>query len=105
MAKGKTKRRVYRLGPQGLLDTTSERVMAYAGAEVQKVQPHGTPRNGTMRQCYVQTLDGEFVGMVNEASLKATAKTAPVRDRAAEARERRARRTQDMKLGRSRRRT
>ncbi len=77
---------IYMLEPQGLLDRDT-RVMAYSGAEVQKVQPPGTPRNGTMRQCYVQTLDGEFIGMVNEASLKRTGRTAPVRDKAREARE------------------
>jgi hypothetical protein len=85
------KSRVYRLEPAGLLDRTDARVMAHAGAEVQKTQPYGCPKNGTMGMVYVQTLDGEFIGLVSKHSLKQTAKTAVVRDRAAEAREERSR--------------
>lgn len=60
----------YTLNPAGLLDLTSERVMRHAGAEVRKVQPHGTPHNGTMRMAYVERVDnGEFIGLVNLASL------------------------------------
>jgi hypothetical protein len=88
MAKTKNKA-VYRLEPGGLLDLTSARVMAYAGREVQKTQPFGCPANGTMGMCYVQTLEGEFIGLVGLASLVKTGKTAPVRDLAAEARDRR----------------
>ena len=84
-------RAVFRLEPAGLLDTTSARVMKHAGAEVQKIQPFGCPKNGTMGQVYVQTVEGEFIGLVNKASLVKTGKTAPVRDRAAEAREARSR--------------
>lgn len=80
-------RRVYRLEPAGLLDRGDSRVTAHAGAEVQKVQPHGCPRNGTMGMVYVQTVEGDFIGLVSEHSLVATDKTAPVRDKAAEARE------------------
>lgn len=80
--------RVYVLEPAGLLDLTEPRIMAHKGVEVQKVQPFGCPRNGTMRMCYVQVAEtGEFIGMVNEASLRRTSKTAPVRDLAAEARD------------------
>jgi hypothetical protein len=79
---------VFVLEPSGLLDTTSARVQQFAGKEVQKVQPAGCPRNGTMGQCYVQeTETGQFIGMVNEASLRRTSRTAPLRDLAAEARE------------------
>ncbi len=62
--------------------------MAREGAEVQKVQPYGTPRNGTMGMVYVQEVEtGDFIGLVSEASLVPTGRTAEVRDRAAEARE------------------
>jgi hypothetical protein len=41
--------------------------------------------------CYVQRADsGEFIGLVNEASLIPTGRHAPLRDLAAEARARRA---------------
>lgn len=83
---------VYRLEPGGLLDRGSARVMAYAGRDVHKVQPTGCPKNGTMRMAYVQTVEeGEFIGLVSIFSLKRTGKTAPVRDRAAEARDARSR--------------
>lgn len=60
----------YTLTPAGLLDTTDPRVTAHAGAEVRKVQPVGCPKNGTMRQCYVERVDtGEFISLVNLASL------------------------------------
>lgn len=80
--------RIFVLEPAGLLDITSARVMAHKGAEVQKIQPHGCPRNGTMGQVYVQVAKtGEFIGLVNQASLTATKRTAPVRDLAAERRD------------------
>ena len=79
---------VHKLVPAGLLDLTDERVTRHAGALVQIVQPPGCPRNGTFGMVYVQTLDGEFIGLVNKASLQATGERAPVRDRVAEARER-----------------
>lgn len=82
-------RQVFRLEPTGLLDRGEVRVMRHAGAEVHKVQPAGCPRNGTMGMCYVQQLDGEFIGLVSKHSLVKTNRTAPVRDLAAEARERR----------------
>jgi len=81
----------YTLRPAGLADRGCKRVTAHAGAEVQKVQPPGCPANGTMRMCYVQRADsGEFIGLVNEASLIPTGRHAPLRDLAAEARARRA---------------
>lgn len=79
---------VYKLEPAGLLDRISARVMTFEHYEVQIVQPAGCPRNGTMGQVYVQVAQtGEFIGMVNKSSLVRTGRTAPVRDRAAEARD------------------
>jgi hypothetical protein len=84
----KTKNRaVYRLEPTGILDRCDARIMSYADAEVQKTQPFGCPPNGTMRMAYVQTLDGEFIGLVSLSSLVKTGRTAPLRDLAAEARD------------------
>lgn len=81
-------RAIYRLEPGGLMDRSDPRVMRHEGAEVQKVQPVGCPRNGTMRMCYVQVATtGEFIGLVSIYSLVKTGKTAPVRDLAAEARD------------------
>ena len=82
---------IYTLSPSGLLDSASPRIRRHAGAEVQKVQPHGTPRNGAMRMCFVQLADtGEFIGQVCESSLTPTGRSRVPRDRAAEAREQRA---------------
>ncbi len=39
------------------------------GAEVRVMQPYGCPRNGTMAHCYIESMDGEFIGLVLEASL------------------------------------
>jgi hypothetical protein len=85
-------RAVYRLEPAGLIDRTDARVTAYAGREVQMIQPWGCPRNGTMGMVYVQLAEeGEFIGLVSKASLVKTGRTAPVRDLAAEARDARSR--------------
>jgi hypothetical protein len=82
--------RIYTLNPVGLLDRTSRRITGYIGAPVQKVQPHGTPRNGVMGMCFVQHAEtGEFIGQVCESSLTATDQRRVPRDLAAEARERR----------------
>jgi hypothetical protein len=81
---------VYTLTPRGLLDQTDSRVTRHAGADVQKVQPHGTPRNGVMGMCFVQLADsGEFIGQVSESSLTPTARRQVPRDLAREAREQR----------------
>lgn len=88
----KRKSRIYTLTPVGILDRGDRRVMAHEGAKVQKIQPHGCPRNGTMGMVYVQTVDGVFIGLVSKNSLVPTSKTAPVRDLAAEARNERSRR-------------
>jgi hypothetical protein len=85
-----TEKPIYTLRPQGLLDRGSPRVIAHSGAEVQKVQPSGTPRNGTMGMCFVQVAEtGEFIGHVCEISLVVTGRRAVPRDLAAEARDRR----------------
>jgi hypothetical protein len=85
-------RAVYRLEPAGLMDRTDKRVTAYAGREVQIIQPSGCPRNGTLGMVYAQTVEeGEFIGLVSKASLVKTGRTAPVRDLAAEARDARSR--------------
>ena len=62
---------IYTLKPAGLLDTCDPRVTRHDGAEVRKVQPYGCPPNGTMKMCYVERVDtGEFIGLVNLASLE-----------------------------------
>ncbi len=82
---------VYTLNPTGLLDRTSSRITGHMGALVQKVQPHGTPRNGTLQMCFVQHAEtGELIGQVCESSLTSTGRRQVPRDLAAEARERRA---------------
>lgn len=84
--------RVYTLKPAGLFDRGDKRVMVHEGKEVQKIQPAGCPRNGTMDMCYVQLLDGQFIGLVSLNSLEDTGRTAPVIDLGALAREARSRR-------------
>jgi hypothetical protein len=82
---------IYTLSPSGLLDLGTPRITRHASAEVQQVQPHGTPRNGAMRMCFVQLADtGEFLGQACESSLMPTGRSRVPRDRAAEAREQRA---------------
>ena len=80
---------VYTLEPSGLMDRGDARVTRHAGKLVHKVQPVGCPRNGTMGMVYVQVADtGEFIGLVSKNSLVPTGLRRPVRDQAAEARER-----------------
>jgi GMP synthase-like glutamine amidotransferase len=80
---------IYTLNPAGLLDGSSPRITAHSGAPVQKIQPHGTPRNGVMGMCFVQHAEtGEFIGQVCESSLKRTGRRQVPRDLAAEARDR-----------------
>lgn len=84
--------RIFKLEPAGLLDRGDTRISQHEGVEVQKVQPHGCPRNGTMGMVYVQVAEtGQFIGMVSKHSLVATTKMAPLRDLAAEARDARSR--------------
>jgi hypothetical protein len=44
------------------------------GALLQKTQPAGCPKNGTMKHCYVALLDGTFLGLVHQNSLKRATK-------------------------------
>lgn len=56
-----------------------------------QIQPNkpGRPRNGTMGMVYCQHVEsGEFIGLLCKSSLVKTGKTAPLRDLAAEARDR-----------------
>ena len=39
------------------------------GTIVRVCQPFGCPKNNTMGQCYIETLEGEFLGMVSTNSL------------------------------------
>jgi hypothetical protein len=39
------------------------------GTKVRKCQPHGCPKNGTMGHCFIEDLDGKFIGLVATASL------------------------------------
>jgi hypothetical protein len=81
---------IYTLSPTGLLDLGSTRITRHTGADVQKVQPHGTPPNGRMGMCFIQHAQtGEFIGQVCESALKATGRRQVPRDLAREARERR----------------
>jgi hypothetical protein len=58
------------------------------GTRVVKTQPFGCPKNGTMGMVYVQDAEtGDFYGLVNKASLKATNDMVVPRDLAAEARD------------------
>jgi len=54
-------------GPKGLEAETVVRI----------VQPYGCPKNGTMGQCYVETLGGKFIGMVCVSSVSDKPGTAP----------------------------
>ena len=40
------------------------------GTVVVKTQPHGCPRNGTMRHCFIAEESGRFLGLVLESSLQ-----------------------------------
>jgi hypothetical protein len=39
------------------------------GTLVRKTQPAGCPKNGTLGHCFVEDLDGKFIGLVATASL------------------------------------
>ena len=58
----------YTLKPAGLFDPADPRVTRHAGAEVRKVERFGRPPSG---MTYVERVDtGEFLGLVNLASLE-----------------------------------
>lgn len=37
---------------------------------VRVTQPYGCPKNNTMEQCYIENLEGNFIGMVSIHSLQ-----------------------------------
>ena len=39
------------------------------GDKVKVCQPYGCPRNNTMNHCYVETMEGKFLGLVHCNSL------------------------------------
>jgi len=39
------------------------------GTEVKVCQPYGCPSNGTMGHCYIEDMNGQFIGLVAIASL------------------------------------
>lgn len=87
----KRKTRVFRFEPVGFDLFDGKAYHPKAGTEVVKCQPFGTPKNGTFGHCYVQDAEtGDFYGLVLEASLQPTGRTAVPRDLAAEARDARA---------------
>ncbi len=87
MTKAKRKQ-VYRVEP--VLFDRMQGNCPPAGTEVHIVQPYGAPPNGTMGMVYTQHVkSGEFIGLLHKNSLVKTGRTAPVRDLAAEARDRR----------------
>ena len=40
------------------------------GTEVKVCQPFGCPKNGTMGFCFIEDMDGQFIGLVSIASLQ-----------------------------------
>jgi hypothetical protein len=44
------------------------------GTVVRVMQPFGCPKNNTMGQCYIETLEGKFLGMVSVHSLQKATK-------------------------------
>ena len=65
---------IYRYDPVLFDACYDSAVKIGAGTLVRKVQPrHGCPRNGTMGMSYVETLDGTFVGLRCNSSLKRVA--------------------------------
>ena len=63
----KGQRVVYR--PVGL-DIYDARTNLLPGQVVRVCHPHGCPKPNTMGHCHVETLDGQFVGLVLVASLQ-----------------------------------
>lgn len=64
--------RVYRFEPVlfDRLNPPANRPDLAPGSLVVKIQPHGCPKNGTMRMAYIGDPEtGEFIGLVMEASL------------------------------------
>jgi hypothetical protein len=53
-----------------LLDSIDPRTSLRRGDRVRVVNLPGCPRANTMRHCHVETLDGQFIGLVQTASLR-----------------------------------
>lgn len=64
------KKKVYRFEPVGLDRWTPHSGTPKKGTLVRKCQPYGCPPNGTMGHCYVEDLDGKFLGLVMLNSLQ-----------------------------------
>lgn len=64
------KKKVYRFEPVGLDRWTPHSGTPKKGTLVRKCQPYGCPPNGTMGHCYVEDLDGKFLGLVMLKSLQ-----------------------------------
>lgn len=53
----------YTYRPVGI-DLWDPKSRAQAGQRVRVTQPYGCPKNGTMGHCYIESLAGEFLGLV-----------------------------------------
>jgi hypothetical protein len=60
---------LYFLRPVGW-DAGDERLTCWKDHIVRVIQPHGCPRNGAMGHCFIETRQGEFIGLVLLASLQ-----------------------------------
>lgn len=60
---------LYRYNPC-LLDLIDGRTNAIKGHCYRVINKYGCPPANTMGQCYIETIDGEFLGMVSTSSLE-----------------------------------
>jgi hypothetical protein len=60
---------LYVLRPVGM-DAGDSRVILWADHIVRIVQPRGCPKNGTLGHCFVESRQGEFIGLVLVNSLQ-----------------------------------
>jgi hypothetical protein len=58
-----------------LLDRIDGRTSLQPGDIVRVCHPYGCPKPGTMGHAHVETLDGDFIGLVQVASLTPVKKT------------------------------
>jgi len=61
---------LYQFKPTGLDLVCSNTSSLPYGTRLRVIQPRNTPANGTMGMCYTETLAGQFIGLVNIASLE-----------------------------------
>lgn len=52
-----------------LMDMLDHRIMAMPGDRVRVVNLYGAPKANTMGHCYIESMDREFLGLVNTNSL------------------------------------